>query len=161
MSSVLRRGFNKQWILGEIDTTTQETVGHVKYISFTIDIRVDLFQPLKFGGDMKSEKTATRETILHILIYFSLNDTRVSIYQTCDFVAGLEININKNERPCELLSSFGVHRKQYDEPSNKQLDQPETKIAYGAMFVDGSGQNEQSLQGSFYTCSLPSYVSFG
>jgi len=90
------------------NTTTQETVGHVKYISFTIDIRVDLFQPLKFGGDMKSEKTATRETILHILIYFSLNDTRASIDQTCDFVAGLEININ--ERPCELLPSFGICR---------------------------------------------------
>jgi hypothetical protein len=30
-----------------------------------------------------------------------------------------------------------------------------------AMFVDGSGQNEQSLERTFHRCFLPSFISFG
>jgi hypothetical protein len=30
-----------------------------------------------------------------------------------------------------------------------------------AMFVDGSGQNEQSLESTFHKCFLPSFTSFG
>jgi hypothetical protein len=30
-----------------------------------------------------------------------------------------------------------------------------------AMFVNGSGQNEQSLERTFHRCSLPSFTSFG
>jgi hypothetical protein len=30
-----------------------------------------------------------------------------------------------------------------------------------AMFVNGSGQNEQSLERTFHTCFLPSVTSFG
>jgi hypothetical protein len=30
-----------------------------------------------------------------------------------------------------------------------------------AMFVDGSGQNEQSLERTFHRCLLPSFTSFG
>jgi hypothetical protein len=30
-----------------------------------------------------------------------------------------------------------------------------------AMFVDGSGQNEQSLERTFHRCFLPSFTSFG
>ena len=66
-----------------------------------------------------------------------------------------------NSKMLDIINSKHAQKTIRHEPSNKQLDQPETKIAYGAMFVDGSGQNEQSLQGSFDTCSLPSYVSFG
>jgi hypothetical protein len=29
------------------------------------------------------------------------------------------------------------------------------------MFVDGSGQNEHSLERTFYRCFLPSFTSFG
>ena len=30
-----------------------------------------------------------------------------------------------------------------------------------AMFIDGSGQNEQSLERTFHSCFLPSFTSFG
>jgi len=30
-----------------------------------------------------------------------------------------------------------------------------------AMFIDGSGQNEQSLERAFHRCFLPSFTSFG
>jgi hypothetical protein len=42
-----------------------------------------------------------------------------------------------------------------------KISQSETRIAYGGMFVDGSGQNEQSLERIFHRCFLPSFTSFG
>ena len=40
----------------------------------------------------------------------------------------------------------------------KKIGQSETRIA---MFVNGSGQNEQSLERTFHRCFLPSFTSFG
>ena len=42
-----------------------------------------------------------------------------------------------------------------------EIDQSETRIACVAMFVKGSGQNEQSLQRTFHRCFLSSFGSFG
>ena len=41
-----------------------------------------------------------------------------------------------------------------------KIGQSETRIAYGVMFVDGSEQNEQSLERTFHICFLPSFTSF-
>jgi hypothetical protein len=35
------------------------------------------------------------------------------------------------------------------------------ELPMAAMFVDGSGQNEQSLERTFHRCFLPSFTSFG
>jgi hypothetical protein len=35
------------------------------------------------------------------------------------------------------------------------------KLPMAAMFDDGSGQNEQSLERTFHRCFLPSFTSFG
>jgi hypothetical protein len=35
------------------------------------------------------------------------------------------------------------------------------ELPMAAMFVDGSGQNEQSLERTFHRCFLPSFSSFG
>jgi hypothetical protein len=35
------------------------------------------------------------------------------------------------------------------------------ELPVAAMFVNGSGQNEQSLERPFYRCFLPSFSSFG
>jgi hypothetical protein len=35
------------------------------------------------------------------------------------------------------------------------------KLPMVAMFVNGSGQNEQSLESTFHRCFLPSFTSFG
>jgi hypothetical protein len=35
------------------------------------------------------------------------------------------------------------------------------ELSMVAMFVNGSGQNEQSLEGIFHRCFLPSFTSFG
>ena len=43
----------------------------------------------------------------------------------------------------------------------KKITQSETRIAKAAMFVNGSGQNEQSLERIFHRCFLPSFTSFG
>ena len=43
----------------------------------------------------------------------------------------------------------------------KKIDQSESRIACGAMFVNRSGQNEQSLERTFHRCFLPSFSSYG
>jgi hypothetical protein len=40
------------------------------------------------------------------------------------------------------------------------IGQSEKRIAYGAMFVDGSGQNEQSLERTFHRWFLTSFTAF-
>jgi hypothetical protein len=35
------------------------------------------------------------------------------------------------------------------------------ELPMAAMLVDGSGQNEQSLERTFHRCFLPSFTSFG
>jgi hypothetical protein len=35
------------------------------------------------------------------------------------------------------------------------------ELPMAAMFVDGSGQNEPSLERTFHRCFLPSFTSFG
>ena len=35
------------------------------------------------------------------------------------------------------------------------------ELPMAAMFIDGSGQNEQSLERTFHRCVLPSFTSFG
>jgi hypothetical protein len=35
------------------------------------------------------------------------------------------------------------------------------ELSMVAMFVDGSGQNDQSLERTFHRCFLPSFTSFG
>ena len=88
---------------------------------------------------------------------------------------------NKNGlwRPC-LLTNRNYMSSLYRGPSNdasyqvsvhlvkgfqsrrlKKISQSETIIACTGMFVDGSGQNQQTLQGTFHRCFLPSFSSFG
>jgi hypothetical protein len=43
----------------------------------------------------------------------------------------------------------------------KKIGQSETRMAWAAMLVNGSGRNEQSLQRTFHRCFLPSFGSFG
>jgi hypothetical protein len=43
----------------------------------------------------------------------------------------------------------------FESPYQKQ------KLPMVAMFVNGSGQNEQSLERTFHKCFLPSFTSFG
>jgi hypothetical protein len=42
-----------------------------------------------------------------------------------------------------------------------KIGQSETRIACVAIFVNRSGQNEQSLERTFHRCFLPSFTSFG
>jgi hypothetical protein len=51
--------------------------------------------------------------------------------------------------------------KRFQRRRFKKIGQSETRIAYGAMFANGSGQNEQTLERTFHRCSLPSFTSFG
>ena len=42
-----------------------------------------------------------------------------------------------------------------------EIDQSDQELPVAAMFINGSGQNEQSLQKTFHRCFLPSFGSFG
>jgi hypothetical protein len=42
-----------------------------------------------------------------------------------------------------------------------KIGQSGKRIAYGGHIVNGSGQNEQSLERTFHRCFLPSFTSFG
>jgi len=50
-------------------------------------------------------------------------------------------------------SSF---REDFKKSANQKQEMP-----VAAMFVNGSGQNAQSLQRTFHRCFLPSFSSFG
>jgi hypothetical protein len=50
--------------------------------------------------------------------------------------------------------------KQFQRRIFFKIGQSETP-PMAAMFVNGSGQNEQSLERTFHRCSLPSFTSFG
>jgi len=43
----------------------------------------------------------------------------------------------------------------------KKLTNQKQELSMAAMFVNGSGQNEQSLEWTFHRCFLPSFTSFG
>jgi hypothetical protein len=43
----------------------------------------------------------------------------------------------------------------------KKIGQSEEELPMAAMFVNGSEQNEQSLERTFHRCFLPSFTSFG
>ena len=43
----------------------------------------------------------------------------------------------------------------------KKLANQKQELPMVVMFVDGSGQNEQSLERTFHRCFLPSFTSFG
>ena len=51
------------------------------------------------------------------------------------------------------LSGF---REDFKKSANQKQELP-----MAAMFVDGSGQNEQFLERTFHRCFLPSFTSFG
>ena len=47
-------------------------------------------------------------------------------------------------------------RRRFFKSTNQKQELPMV-----AIFVDGSGQNEQSLERTFHRCFLPSFTSFG
>jgi hypothetical protein len=47
-------------------------------------------------------------------------------------------------------------REDFKKSANQKQELPMV-----AMFVDGSGKNEQSLERTFHRCFLPSFTSFG
>jgi hypothetical protein len=47
-----------------------------------------------------------------------------------------------------------------EEDFKKSVNQKQ-ELPMAAMFVNGSGQNEQSLERTFHRCFLPSFTSFG
>jgi hypothetical protein len=50
----------------------------------------------------------------------------------------------------------GFRGEDFKKSANQKQELP-----MAAMFVDGSGQNEQSLEKNFHRCFLPSFTSFG
>jgi hypothetical protein len=50
----------------------------------------------------------------------------------------------------------GFRREDLNKSANQKQELP-----MAAMFVDGSGQNEQYLEKNFHRCFLPSFTSFG
>jgi hypothetical protein len=50
----------------------------------------------------------------------------------------------------------GFRGEDFLKSANQKQDLP-----MEAMFVNGSGQNEQSLERTFHRCFLPSFTSFG
>ena len=51
--------------------------------------------------------------------------------------------------------------KRFQRRRLKKISQSETRIPVAAMFVNGSEQNVQSLERTFYRCFLPNFSSFG
>ena len=64
--------------------------------------------------------------------------------------------------PIDASYQVSVHlAKRFQRRRILKISQSETRVAWAAMFVNGSGQNEQSLQRTFHRCFLPSFSSYG
>ena len=79
------------------------------------------------------------------------------------FVNGLGRNKHSLQRAAHrcFLPSFGSFGKAVSEEKNLKNQQIRKKLPVVAMFVNGSGRNEHSLQRTFHRCFLPSFGSFG
>jgi hypothetical protein len=55
----------------------------------------------------------------------------------------------------QFIWSSGFRGEDFFKSANQKQELP-----MAAMFVDGSGQNEQSLERTFHRCFLPSFTSF-
>ena len=55
-----------------------------------------------------------------------------------------------------IIWPFGFRGEDFQKQTNQKQESP-----VAAMFVNGSGRNEQSLQRTFHRCVLPSFGSFG
>ena len=79
------------------------------------------------------------------------------------FVNGSELNEQSLQRTFQgcFLPSFNSFGKEASEEKNFQesINQKQ-ELPVAAMFVNGSGQNEQSLERTFHRCFLPSFTSF-
>jgi hypothetical protein len=56
----------------------------------------------------------------------------------------------------QFICPFGFRGEDFFKSANHKQELPMV-----AMFVNGSGQNEQSLERTFHRCFLPSFTSFG
>ena len=59
-----------------------------------------------------------------------------------------------------LISIFKLELSPFPQKTKKAYNHKH-EFPVAAMFVNGSGRNEQSLQRTFHRCSLPSFSSFG
>jgi hypothetical protein len=57
---------------------------------------------------------------------------------------------------CRFIWSNGFRGEELKKSANRKQESP-----VAAMFVHGSGRNQQSLQRTFHRCFLPSFGSFG
>jgi hypothetical protein len=55
-----------------------------------------------------------------------------------------------------IIWPSGFRGEGFKKSANQKQESP-----VAAMFVNGSGRNEQSLQGTFHRCFLPCFGSFG
>ena len=69
----------------------------------------------------------------------------------------LQRTFHKCFLPC--FGSFG--KADSEENIFQKSTNQKQELSVAAMFVNGSGQNEQSLQRTFHICYLPSFGSFG
>ena len=71
--------------------------------------------------------------------------------------------INLYRRPFIYASyQVSVHfAKRFQREIFQKLTNQKQELPVSAMFVNGSGQNEQSFQRTFHRCFLPSFGSFG
>jgi hypothetical protein len=56
----------------------------------------------------------------------------------------------------QLIWPSGFRGEDFKKSANQKQELPMV-----AIFIDGSGQNEQSLERTFHRCFLPSFTSFG
>ena len=80
------------------------------------------------------------------------------------FVYGSKRNKQSLQRPFHrcFLSSFGSFGKVVSEEKiSQKLTNQKQELPVAAMFVKGSGRNEQSSQRTFHRCFLPCFGSFG
>ena len=83
------------------------------------------------------------------------------LWQPCLLTDWDEMSILYRRHDIDASYQISVHlaKRFRGEDFFKSANQKQ-ELPMAAMFVNGSGQNEQSLERTFHRCSLPSFTSF-
>ena len=95
--------------------------------------------------------------------FFKTANQKQELPMVAMFVNGSELNEQSLQRTFQgcFLPSFDSFGQASEEKIFQKSTNQKQELPVVAMFVNGSGRNEQSLQRTCHRCFLPSFVSFG
>ena len=113
----------------------------------------------------RTSKNASYQVLIHLAKWFQKStNQKQEWYVATMFVKRSELNEQSLQRTfqgCFLPSFDSFGQAVSEEKIFQKLTNQKRELPVAAMFVNGSGQNDQSLYRTCHRCFLPSFTSFG